>query len=57
MDRWLRVGVRRSSIVAGIIAMVAFARGDPGHDDLPPAAIVAVIDLVRLDRATRDRVP
>ena len=42
MDRWLQ-WVFVILIVAGIIAMVAFARGDPGHDDLPPPAIVAVM--------------
>ena len=41
MDRWLQ-WVVVILIVAGIIAMVAFARGDPGHDDLPPALIVSM---------------
>ena len=41
MDRWLQ-WVIVILVVAGIIAMVAFARGDAGHDDLPPPAIVSV---------------
>jgi hypothetical protein len=41
MERWVQ-WVIAILVVAGIIAMVAFARGDFGHDDLPPAPIVSV---------------
>ena len=39
MDRWL-AGSSLIVIVAGIVAIVAFARGEPGHDDLPPPAAI-----------------
>ena len=41
MERWLQ-WVIVILVVAGIIALIAFARGDVGHDDLPPAAIVSL---------------
>ena len=42
MDRWLQ-WVVVILVVAGIIAMVAFARGDPGHQDLPASAVASVV--------------
>ena len=41
MDRWMN-WVIAILAVAAIIALVSLARGEPGHNDLPPAAIVAV---------------
>jgi hypothetical protein len=42
MDRWLQ-WVVVILVVAGIIALIAFARGDFGRDDLPPAAVVTLL--------------
>jgi hypothetical protein len=39
MDRWME-WVVAILIVAGIIAMVSLARGEPGRNDLPPAATI-----------------